>query len=311
MARGELSRYHSPFDVSGNSPDQQVGPPLEWFAGLGTPTRGIISVNPSQAFFDLGDRERMMHHWKEWSHRRSNPSADPQAQETMAEAEAYIKGVTGFTPEQIQNAAVELRQNYLGKCAAPFALELVEIAPPRNPFEASNYLDDPTDLGSRILFQMLGDLDNRLEGASILNRLTEARRLLDLEMVHSPVSGLFRNVLQVYTAEIIGVDFFDQLQGQPLPLGYKSRIIGEITTVALWEQLSQEGPYDAILGIEVLPYVANELAQNTDRLKRILNPNGICILFSRHEQTEEVQEVFEVVEDGTNYFDRTAIVFRN
>ena len=125
----------NPKPVPLKKPEQIKEIPLSWFVGIGRKNQGIIVVNFSKEFQNLGGEEFKIH-LEQYAHFMGNrfvgeklvrnPSEikDKEARDIVELAEKKIREVTGFNPEELAKKREELAKLYEGKQEAPFSLEL-------------------------------------------------------------------------------------------------------------------------------------------------------------------------------------------
>lgn len=106
-------------------------PPMEWFTALGSKKRGILIVVFDKEFPGIAEGQ-VQDQYLGWCHFKNHfikPSDPPEEvariQKIIADAEALIMHVTGFSPRDIHDMACELKKQYKGKKDAPIKTELV------------------------------------------------------------------------------------------------------------------------------------------------------------------------------------------
>lgn len=116
------------------SPDVIVEsrPPMNWYTGIGYTDTGIQRLGLNEEFCSLGDGE-VKREYDEWSHYTGNPRSKDRGPDEiekmkgiLQKAEATIKTITGFSPQEIDATRFWLEATYKGKFEAPFPFELIE-----------------------------------------------------------------------------------------------------------------------------------------------------------------------------------------
>lgn len=107
-------------------------PPVEWYWGIGTNSRGIIRVEMSKVFEDLlGDKWKI---WENWVHFTGNPASikdsnwkKNEVKRSIGLGEVVLKERTSFSPKEILDKKHQLEKAFKGKSLAPFEIEIYNI----------------------------------------------------------------------------------------------------------------------------------------------------------------------------------------
>lgn len=105
-------------------------PSMDWFTAFGRKDQGISVVVANENFTGPKGGE-METHWSQWNHYTGNPVSEADTSERaarvaiiLAQAETFISDKTGFSPNQIVETIVQLRDRYEGKQQAPIETEI-------------------------------------------------------------------------------------------------------------------------------------------------------------------------------------------
>ena len=104
-------------------------PPLEWYVGYGGLASGISIVTYSSKLMgkEGGEIGRQLEGWQHYTSNNPNSGTKDRiarAHQTITEAEDFIKGRIGYSPQELNTRRAELTREYHGRQEAPFEIEL-------------------------------------------------------------------------------------------------------------------------------------------------------------------------------------------